>query len=293
MARRLVTMLEYEPVSIISADPTVSHSLEISSDTPLVWSPSLHEVLSESQISGSKSALTQEGEVALRFESDDAANATQLLTKPIKVRQNFDYVLTVPVRIERGRMSITIKGVSRPQTLASAALPDSLERVPYTGAFVPAIQVPFVSQNHDQVQLMIANAEPPQRATLNMGRPQLNALGPASYLWTRYPRKVIKSLQKVFVTRYFLPLTILGVVLLAIHRRKVALAIILTVPLYYLFSHAPLHFEYRYILPVYFFWFILAGLAIYWLLRWLLNMKLLASYVINTRQPPPFKTGFP
>jgi apolipoprotein N-acyltransferase len=76
---------------------------------------------------------------------------------------------------------------------------------------------------------------------------------------------LVKAIQKLFVTRYFLPLTILGVVLLAFHRRKVALAVILTPPLYYLASHAPIHFEYRYILPVYFFWFILAGLAIYWL----------------------------
>ena len=45
----------------------------------------------------------------------------------------------------------------------------------------------------------------------------------------------------------------------------VALAVISTVPLYYLTSHAPIHFEYRYILPVYFFWFILVGLALYWL----------------------------
>ena len=45
----------------------------------------------------------------------------------------------------------------------------------------------------------------------------------------------------------------------------VALAVILTVPLYSLTSHAPIHFEYRYILPVYFSWFILVGLALYWL----------------------------
>lgn len=89
--------------------------------------------------------------------------------------------------------------------------------------------------------------------------------GSASYLWTRYPRKLVKSIQKLFVTRYFLPLTIFGVILLAAHRRKVALALLLTLPLYYLASHAPIHFEYRYILPVYFFWFIFAGVAIYWL----------------------------
>ena len=93
----------------------------------------------------------------------------------------------------------------------------------------------------------------------------MNELGPASYLWTRYPRMLLKSLQKLFVTRYFLPLTILGIVLLGVYRRKVALAVILTVPLYYLTSHAPIHFEYRYILPVYFFWFVFVGLALYWL----------------------------
>jgi apolipoprotein N-acyltransferase len=77
---------------------------------------------------------------------------------------------------------------------------------------------------------------------------------------------LVKPVQKLFVTRYFLPLTILGVILLAVHRRKAALAVILMLPLYYLFSHAPLHFEPRYMLPVYFFWFILAGLGIYWIL---------------------------
>jgi apolipoprotein N-acyltransferase len=54
-------------------------------------------------------------------------------------------------------------------------------------------------------------------------------------------------------------------VLLAVYRRKTALAVILTLPLYYLAAHAPIHFEYRYILPVYFFWFILVGVTLYWL----------------------------
>lgn len=126
--------------------------------------------------------------------------------------------------------------------------------------------MPFVNTNHDQVQLAIANVESPApHAIVDIGRAQLVELGPASYLWTRYPRMLVKTVQKLFVARHFLPLTILGVVILAVYRRKVALAVILTLPLYYLSSHAPIHFEYRYILPVYFFWFILAGLAIYWI----------------------------
>jgi hypothetical protein len=125
------------------------------------------------------------------------------------------------------------------------------------------VQIPFVSPNVDKVQLEITNVESP--AVFEIGEVQLNELGPAAYLWTRYPRMLVKTFQKLFVTRYFLPLMILGVVLLAVQRRKVALAMILTVPLYYLASHAPLHFEYRYMLPAIFFWFILVGFAIYWI----------------------------
>lgn len=284
MIRRSMTMLQYEPISIISAEPTVSHSLEISKDTPLVWSRSPHELLSDSQISGSAS-LPQEGEVVLRLESNDTANAIQLVTNPITVRRNFDYVLNLPVRIQQGRVSITVRPVGRPQILASAALPDSLERVPYTNAFAPAIQIPFVNRNDEQVQLVISNAESLSPApVLDIGGAQLTELGPASYLWTRYPRKLIKTIQKTFVTRYFLTLTILGVVLLAVHRRKVALAVIPAVPLYYLFSHAPLHYEYRYSLPVYFFWFILAALAIYWIVLTCMRLAIWLARAIALRR---------
>ena len=48
-----------------------------------------------------------------------------------------------------------------------------------------------------------------------------------------------------------------GVVLALVNAIVKPILVILTLPLYYLLSHAPLHFEYRYILPAYFFWFVL------------------------------------
>ncbi|HVI70608.1 MAG TPA: hypothetical protein VM656_03870, partial [Pyrinomonadaceae bacterium] len=287
MIRRMVTMLQYEQVPIISAEPTVSHSLEITKDRPLVWSRSPQELLSESQVSGSaKTSLTQEGDVALRLETDDAA---KIMTNPITVRRNFDYVLTIRVTPQQGRVSITIRPVGRSQVLASAALPDSIERVPYTNAFAPTIQIPFVNTTADQIQLMIANVDSSaSRAIVDIGRAELHELGPASYLWTRYPRMLVKAIQKLFVTRYFLSLTILGVVLLAVHRRKVALAVILTLPLYYLFSHAPLHFEPRYMLPVYFFWFVLVALAIYWIVLSCLFVAVKYKKGGTDKSIPPF-----
>ena len=267
MGRRVVTMLRYEPISIISAAPTVSHPLEITRDTPVTWSRSPNELLSDSQLKGSaQTSLRQEGETTLTLESDKTTNSLQLVTNPITLRPQFDYVLTLPVQIHEGRLSITVRPVGHPQILASAALPESLERLPYTNAFAPTIQVPFVSPIRDQVQLVMTKVESQDsEAKVDIGRVQIHELGPASYLWTRYPRVLVKIFQKLFVTRYFLPLAVLGAVLLAIHRRKFALAVVLTLPLYYLLSHAPLHFEYRYILPVYFSWFMLVGLAIYWI----------------------------
>ncbi|HXQ69885.1 MAG TPA: glycosyltransferase family 39 protein [Pyrinomonadaceae bacterium] len=245
MFRRVSAMLEYEPVSIISAEPTVSHSLEITKDTPVVWSLSPQELLSE---------------------ADDPANEPQLVTKPITVKRNTDYFLTVPVSVQEGSASITIRHVGDSRILASAALPESLERVPYTNAYAPTVQMPFVTVSDDPVQVVIANRDSPApRSNLDIGLIELIELGTASYLWTRYPRKLAKSVQKLFVTRYFFPLTIFGVLLLTVYRRKVALVLLLTLPLYYLASHAPIHFEYRYILPVYFFWFIFVGVAVYWL----------------------------
>jgi hypothetical protein len=231
--------------------------------------------------------LTQESDVALRLESDEIANATQLVTNAIAVRQNFDYVLTIPVKPQQGRVSIIVRPMEHSQILASAALPDSLERVPYTNAYASTIQIPFVNLNHDQVQFVIANVESPTpRAVVDIGHAALVELGPASYAWTRYPRMLAKIIQKLFVARYFLPLTVIGVILLAVHRRKFALAVIVVLPLYYLLSHAPIHFEYRYILPVYFFWFILAGLAIYWIslsVMWLVSW--LAGAHARTKAP--------
>jgi hypothetical protein len=81
MVRRVRTMLTYEPVSIISAEPTVSHALE---DKPVVWSP--NELLSESQISAStKTSLKEQ---ALQLESDDIATQYNWL----RTRSRFDEI---------------------------------------------------------------------------------------------------------------------------------------------------------------------------------------------------------
>ena len=86
----------------------------------------------------------------------------------------------------------------------------------------------------------------------------------------RLSRALIWLLQKIFLTAWMLPLYVLGgVLLLRSDARK--LALLLIVPLYFLCAQSALHTEYRYVLAVHYFLFILAAAAIEWAARTLMK----------------------
>jgi hypothetical protein len=89
-------------------------------------------------------------------------------------------------------------------------------------------------------------------------------LGPASFVWTRYPRILIRGVQKLFLTVIMLPLALIGVALTAMKRRWSVLAILLIVPAYYLSVQSATHTEYRYILALYHFLFAFAAVTLSW-----------------------------
>ena len=76
------------------------------------------------------------------------------------------------------------------------------------------------------------------------------------------PRLGLRALQKLFVTAVFLPLYLAGLFLLVRARRRRALAALLVVPAYYLCAQSPLHTEYRYVLAVHSFLFVVAAVAL-------------------------------
>ena len=73
----------------------------------------------------------------------------------------------------------------------------------------------------------------------------------------------LRLAQKLFVTAVFLPLVLLGAGLLAAARQFRHLAILLAVPCYYFCTQSALHTEYRYVLVIHYFLFVLAALAVY------------------------------
>jgi hypothetical protein len=72
----------------------------------------------------------------------------------------------------------------------------------------------------------------------------------------------LRILQKLFITALFLPLTLIGAGILFYRRQFQILALLLAVPGYYFCTQSALHTEYRYLLVIHYFLFVLAAVAL-------------------------------
>lgn len=81
--------------------------------------------------------------------------------------------------------------------------------------------------------------------------------------WQSLVQWPLRVVQKIFITAIFLPLVLFGTGILVYRRQFQSLAILLVVPCYYLCTQSALHTEYRYVLVIHYFLFVLAAVAIY------------------------------
>lgn len=73
----------------------------------------------------------------------------------------------------------------------------------------------------------------------------------------------LRGIQKLFITAIFLPLVLMGAGILISGRQFQSLAILLAVPFYYFCTQAALHTEYRYVLVIHYFLFVLAAVGVH------------------------------
>ncbi len=73
----------------------------------------------------------------------------------------------------------------------------------------------------------------------------------------------LRTIQRLFITAIFLPLTLIGAAILLYQRQLQTLAILLVVPCYYFCIQSALHTEYRYVLVIHYFLFVLAAVGAY------------------------------
>jgi hypothetical protein len=266
MARRAASMLRLERSRLVSTDPPVSHSLGAIDNLQPVWTNSPAELLATGVVSPQASAALLPDGVILVLTGDSEKYGEQFRSPPIPVKQNNDYVFTVPIKIERGRIKVSVKDSSG--KVYSSAIVETLETISPDAQPVNQIQLPFVATKNGQARIVFSNeASKPPNPVAQIGTIKLFELGPSRFLWTRYPRFVVHAVQKIFLTAVILPLAIIGLGLLIIRRASRALIILSVVPLYFFCVQSIVHTEYRYVLAVDYFLFALAAVSVAWAIR--------------------------
>jgi Dolichyl-phosphate-mannose-protein mannosyltransferase len=264
---------------VLSAEATFSRDFEVSELTRPVWSNSPADLIAGNAIKarGAEFAVVADGRV-LQLIGDDSEFGDQLASAPIALQKNTDYLAKLPIKLERGHMAAKITTLDLRIALASVIIPDaeieekkwekkkakesvvdSAERRPMS-----IVKLPFASGNRTEVRLVISNnGGASVRPFAQVDRSELLMMGPTPFLWTRYPRAIIRGIQKnLYRTGRMLPLIGMGIIMLAAARRWRVLVVVLAVPAYYLSVQSALHTEYRYILAIHYFLFVMAAVTV-------------------------------
>ncbi len=262
MLRRAGSMLRLERVRLISADPPVTHSIAVAPDAPPAWAASPRDLLAGPPVESKAVALSLSPDATLLHIRGDESKT--LLTSQIidDLAYETDCVLRLPVRIEQGRVMVRVVGVHDEHEYASAIVEVQDWK---TTAEQPlnVIEIPFASDGAGEVRLVLTNAGAKGVSpVLQIGEARIYALGPTAFTWTRPARAVLRFVQKLFITAVMLPLSLAGLFLLVRARRRRALVLLLVVPAYYFVVQSALHTEYRYVLAIHHFLFILAAVAL-------------------------------
>jgi hypothetical protein len=102
------------------------------------------------------------------------------------------------------------------------------------------------------------------RPALALGQAQLIALGPTPHVWTRPLRVLARGVERnLYTTGRMVPMVLIGIALLALASRRLALIALLSVPVYYLLLQSAFHTEYRYIIAIHYFLFIMAAVTLW------------------------------
>jgi hypothetical protein len=284
-------------VPIVATEVPPLRSAEAFQQAEPVWTRALSELADGDPVLSSQSAVSVEPESGmLRLTGDHSLFGNQLELAPIALKPRTDYLLTVEAALERGAAAVKVTTADGRKALASeildleaaqrAARRQSKKRgeaAPGEHALNRPARLIFSSGNESSARLVVANngAAAPE---MQLGQAQLFELGSTPLFWTRFPRAIVRPLQRnVFKTSVLLPLVIAGVLLLWAAGRGRALALLLAVPIYYLCFQSALSTEYRYILAIHYFLFIASGVTLYCLAMLATQMSPLKRFGVNYR----------
>jgi hypothetical protein len=257
MIRRAVSMLRLERVPVISRNPAVLRpvtEIEMRAAIKTISPAELTPIARGAVISAA--SATEERLVT----GDDVRYGVQVESVPVRLRSQTEYIFTVPIRMKQGRFLIEVTNAGGDRVYDDR-FADSLAGLSVEEQPAKTQYLPFVVIGEDEVKLRIRNGG--TRGTAEIGTIALFELGPASRTWTRLPRAILATVQKAFITAVMLPLAIVGLGVLIYFRCWRVLAVLLLVPCYYLMIQSAIHTEYRYVLALHYFLFVLAATSVW------------------------------
>lgn len=265
LVRRSVSMFKLERVRSVSAEPAPSHSFSNLDQQSPAWSKAaadlpLHIGTGPSPIKVSEVS----GSDLVELEAAADRQETSILTVPIPVEKNSDYLFRMPVRLEAGNLVVTVHSSDGSKLWSSPVL-HPLETTASLPQPTVMVEVPFISRENGNVVLAMTNeGKRPSRTLAQLGRMELFRLGPSSLVWTKYFRGVIHFAQGFFITAWILPFACLGILLMWMAGKGDYLLVMLAIPLYYVCAQSFLHTEYRYVMAIHYSLFICVAAALYW-----------------------------
>jgi hypothetical protein len=281
MVRRAASMLRYNDsisqgwpadtahAPILTTEPPFGHQHAITEEP--VWSASPADMLGAGRVFSPQAECVL-GDGGLTVLGDNSDYGDQFASAPLAVDKNTDYVLKVPLSLIQGRVVLKITSTDRRIMLASYVLTTTQaeeDEIPnddaaaVTNALTEA-SLPFATGARTDILLVVSNNGPsPVAPQVALGQVQLFEQGPTPGLWTRVVRPAVRGVERnLYTTSHLLSLIAVGIVLTALTQRWRLLLVLLAVPTYYLIAQATLHTEYRYILPMHYFLFVMAAVPL-------------------------------
>jgi hypothetical protein len=263
LLRRGASMLRLERVHLVSRAPGVMHSLEVAQSWPAVWSSSAPDFSTQSGTARTTISPSEDGQ-ALTILSDGLGVEDLILSQPIAVEKNTEYIFNIPVKVVTGNMVIGVTDRDQSEMYGSTPVLNPLESLTPNDPTLEVFQIPFASRNSESVRIIMRNSgSRPVPTVARIGSAKLFRLGPASLSGTRYVRLFVRLLQSVFLTAWMLPLAVTGGILLLLAGRKKTVLILLAVPLYYMCFQSLFHTEYRYVMALQPLLFVMVAVALY------------------------------
>ena len=268
MIRRAASMTRLERTRLISTTPAVTNPIQTANLSPIV-APLTALQRCRADSPEARALFDVINEETLTVMGDNQRYGRQFSCGPFTVSANTDYLIVLSSRIDQGRLRISIEDANG-HTYVSEIL-ETFEVEP-AGDATQVIRLPFVSRA-SAIEIKMRSEASADEPMGHFGTIELYELGPARFLWTRYPRVLVHAVQRVFVTAVFLPLALVGIGLTIFRKRMAALVILSVVPIYYFTVQSAFHTEYRYVLAVNHFLFAFAAVAISWVASLVLRAR--------------------